>query len=329
MTWIKKIFRRKEKVRLEKVRPELPASFNENTMLRFIDDTINEQRKTKCKKIYFNFSTLVSIEPVGVVVLSNLIDHFDKINVDVIFEGFEIQSEANLFLDQNGFFKHHLKEKYQPKRKYPQKRIKSNQKHYCYKNPQLVSSDDAMGYLYFDLIPWVEREVNLPEDSLSTLRSAIEEIFHNIRDHSGEKVGYVFAQYAKNRNEIQIVISDFGVGIPKLVKTKVPSISFDSDALCKACEEGFTTQSNVRNRGAGLPNLMKYITLRNSGTVLIISGKARVFANKNKGKIFSPEIIATQTQHDIAYPGTLVKVGLRTDTLKQFTEDTKEEVFEW
>lgn len=327
MTWIKKLFHRKEKVRLEKVRPELPGSFNANTMLRFIDDTINKQCTTQCKKIYFNFSTLVSIEPVGVVVLSNLIDYFDKIKIDVVFEGFDKQSEANFFLDQTGFFKHHLKEKYHLKKKYQQKKIKSNHRCFSYKNPQLVSSDDAMGYLYFDLIPWIEREVDLPEDSLSTLRSSIEEIFHNIRDHSGEKTGYVFAQYAKDRNEIQIVISDFGVGIPKLVKKKLPRINSDTDALCKACEEGFSTQSNVRNRGAGLPNLMRYITLRNNGTVLIISGKAQIFAIKNKSSTSSSKIKATK--HDVAYPGTLVKVVLRTNTLTQLAEDIKEEAFEW
>jgi anti-sigma regulatory factor (Ser/Thr protein kinase) len=301
--------------------------FNATTMLEFIDDVMNKQRITKCKKIYFNFSTLVVIEPIGVVVLSNLIDYFDKINVDVVFEGFDIHSDANFFLDQSGFFKHHLKEKYQLKKKYIQKRFKSNHKHFSFKSPQLVPSDDAIAYLYFDLMPWIEREVDLLEDSLAPLRSAIEEIFHNIQDHSGEKRGYVFAQYAKNRNEIEIVISDFGVGIPKLVKTKLPAIDLDSDALHKACEEGFSTQSNVRNRGAGLPNLMRYITLRNNGTVLIISGKAQVVARKNKRSIFTPNIKATK--HNGTYPGTLVKVVLRTDTLKQLAEDTKEEVFEW
>jgi anti-sigma regulatory factor (Ser/Thr protein kinase) len=176
-------------------------------------------------------------------------------------------------------------------------------------------------------MPWIEREVGLPDDSLSTLRSSIEEIFHNIRDHSGEKTGYVFAQYAKNRNEIQIVISDFGVGIPELVKKKLPNINLDSEALRKACEEGFSTQSNVRNRGAGLPNLIRYITLRNSGTVLIISGKAQICAIKDKRNINSSKI--TPTKHDATYPGTLVKVLLRTTTLKQLTEDIKEEEFEW
>jgi hypothetical protein len=148
MKWIKTLFHRK----LEKIKPELPNSFDSITMLRFTDNVINEQQTTQCKKIYFNFSTLVSIDPVGVVVLSNLIDYFDKIKIDVVFEGFETPSDANFFLDQTGFFKHHLKEKYQLKEKYKQKRIKSNQRCFSYKNPELVSSDNAISLFRFNAL---------------------------------------------------------------------------------------------------------------------------------------------------------------------------------
>lgn len=174
-------------------------------------------------------------------------------------------------------------------------------------------------------MPWIGQEVGLSNESLSALRSSIEEIFHNIRDHSGVGIGCVFAQHYPNKKEIQIAISDFGQGIPTLVRTKLPNIISDTDALRKACEEGFTTQSNVRNRGAGLANLMRYITLRNNGTVLISSGKAQISAvqkNINRSKI-------TAKTSDGFYPGTLVRAILRTDTLEQVTKDTELEVFEW
>ena len=316
MVW-KKFFSPKEKVKTE-----LPHRFNASTMIKFIDDTINKQTSTKCKKIYVSFSTLVYIEPIGVVVLSNLIEYFDKIKVDVVFEGHNIDSEANFFLDRIGFFQHHLKEKYSNENTF-----KSNYQSFSCKNLQLVSSKEATEYLYFNLMPWIEREVGLMEGSLAPLKTSIEEIFHNIRDHSGVKMGYVFAQKFQKRSEIQIVISDFGVGIPSLVRKKMPNIVQDSDALFKACEEGFSTQSNVRNRGAGLSNLIRYITLRNTGTVLIISGKAQVLAVKNKNSISSPKI--KTTKHDVTYPGTLVRVVLRTDIFEQLIEDTEEEIFEW
>lgn len=174
-------------------------------------------------------------------------------------------------------------------------------------------------------MPWIGQEVNLSDDSLSALRTSIEEIFHNIRDHSGVGIGCVFAQHYPRKKEIQIAISDFGQGIPTLVRTKLPEILSDTDALRKACEEGFTTQSNVRNRGAGLANLMRYITLRNNGTVLISSGKAQISAVQKN--LTSSKITAKAS--DGFYPGTLVRAILRTDTLEQVAKDTEQEIFEW
>ena len=122
-----------------------------------------------------------------------------------------------------------------------------------------MASKDATSFLYFKLMPWIAREVGLKEESLSAIRTSIEEVFHNIRDHSGVGVGCFFAQHYPRKNEIELAISDFGLGFPAQVRTLIPSIS-DTDALKKASEEGFTTKSNVRNRGAGLTNIMNYIT---------------------------------------------------------------------
>jgi anti-sigma regulatory factor (Ser/Thr protein kinase) len=299
----------------EEITIDLPKTFNAISMYRFIDKAIDEQCDAKCSKIYFNFSTLSFIEPVGVVVLSNLIEYFNIIKVRVFFKGHKISSPANRFLDDAGFFYHYLKEY----------AFTSSAQRSTTKALKLVSSDDATSYLYFTLMPWIGQEVGLSDDSLSALRTSIEEIFHNIRDHSGVGIGCVFAQHYPRKNEIQIAVSDFGQGIPAIVRTKLPDIISDTDALRKACEEGFTTQSNVRNRGAGLTNLMRYITLRNNGTVLISSGNAQISAvqkNINSTKI-------TAKTSDGFYPGTLVRAILRTDTLEQVARDTELEVFEW
>jgi hypothetical protein len=154
-------------------------------------------------------------------------------------------------------------------------------------------------------------------------RTSLEEIFHNVNDHSGEGIGCTFAQHFPNKKRIQIAVSDFGKGIPKTVRTKLPLLT-DSEAIKKACEEGFTTQSNVKNRGAGLPNLMRYVTQRNNGTVLIASGQANVSAVKGT----NGTKVTGRSQSGI-YPGTLVQVMLRTDTLEKSAVDTELEPFEW
>lgn len=296
------------------VEVQLPANFNVYTMYQFIDKVIDEQCDAKCSKLTFNFSTLKFIEPVGVVVLSNFIEYLKKTKVEVFFKGHSTQTAANVFLDDSGFFNHYLK-----------KYIFETHTSRTTTIPlQLVASQDATSFLYTKLMPWIGLEVGLSDESLSAIRTSIEEVFHNIRDHSGVGIGCVFAQHFPKMKIIELAISDFGFGIPEQVRSKIPGIS-DVDALRKASEEGFTTKSNVRNRGAGLTNITRYITQRNNGTILITSGKAQLSAvQSNK---VEPKITARTS--DGFYPGTLVRAILRTDTFEKIAADAEREIFEW
>lgn len=292
---------------------ELPSKFNAWTMYDFIAQLLSEQRYAKCSKVYLDFTKVTFIEPVGVVVLSNLIEYLKKIGVSVWFKGHSIRTKCTEFLDDSGFFEQYLK-----------KRIFTGSSLRSTTIPlQLIAKKEFTGYLYMRLTPWIGSEVGLSEKSLSALRTSLEEIFHNVSDHSGVGIGCTFAQHYPTKREIQIAVSDFGAGIPNVVRTKLPTIS-DPDALKKACEEGFSTQSNVQNRGAGLPNLMRYVTQRNDGNVLIASGQANLSAAKGT----NGTKLTTRAQSGY-YPGTLVRVILRTDTLEKTTSDIELEPFEW
>jgi hypothetical protein len=98
----------------------------------------------------------------------------------------------------------------------------------------------------------------------------------------------------------------------------------DSEAIRLACQEGFTTKSNVRNRGAGLSNLIRYVTQRNGGTVLIAAGKGELSAVHG---LTDPKITARTSQG--FYPGTLVKIILRTNAFQPIAADAELEPFEW
>lgn len=293
---------------------QLPMNFNVVTMYPFIDKVIDEQCDAKCSKLTFDFSAVRFIEPVGIVVLSNFIEYLKKAKVKVFFKGHKVRTPANIYLDDSGFFNYYLKGFV-------------FETHSARKTTiplQLVANQEATSFLYTKLMPWIGCEVGLSEDSLSAIRTSIEEIFHNIRDHSGVGVGCVFAQHFPKINIIELAISDFGLGIPELVRTKIPNIS-DTEALRMAKEEGFTTKSNVRNRGAGLTNITRYITQRNNGTILISSGKAQLSAVQGNG--VEPKMTARSV--DGFYPGTLVRAILRTDTFERVIEDAEREIFEW
>jgi anti-sigma regulatory factor (Ser/Thr protein kinase)/anti-anti-sigma regulatory factor len=292
---------------------ELPASFNALTMYQFISELLSEQREAKCSKVYFDFTKVTFIEPVGVVVLSNLIEYLKKLGVSVCFKGHKNRTKCTVFLDDSGFFNQCLKA-----RIFDGSGLRSTTVPL-----KLIAQTEFTSYLYMKLMPWIGREVGLTEQSLSALRTSLEEILHNVNDHSGVSIGCTFAQHFPNMKQIQIAISDFGRGIPKVVRTKLPKLT-DPEALKKACEEGFSTQSNVRNRGAGLPNLIRYVTQRNNGTVLIASGEANISAAKG----INGTKLTARTQSGF-YPGTLVRVILRTDTLEKTASDAELEPFEW
>lgn len=293
----------------------LPDRFNETTMYQFINTVIDEQCDAKCSEIVFDFSTLRFIEPVGVVVLSNLIEYFKKIEVKVSFRGHKKASPANIYLDDSNFFFQYLN-----------LYVFGNHSERTTTIPlELVTNSEAISFLNFKLMPWISHEVGLTPNSLAAIRTSIEEVFLNIRDHSGVGIGCVFSQHYPQKSLIKLAISDFGRGIPTLVRTQVPNIT-DADALRLACKEGFTTKSNVRNRGAGLTNIMRYITQRNNGVVWVHSGYAQLSAVKS---LLNKEPNITVRNLDNYYPGTLVRALIRTDTLERIIEDSEPEVFEW
>lgn len=292
---------------------KVPPTFNASTMYGLVSEIFDENLDARCSSIEFDFSLLQFIEPVGVVILSNIIESLKKSRVKYSLKNHNARTAANTYLDDAGFFRTYGNGTVFP----------GSHKRSTTIPLRLVANQDATHFLYAELMPWIAQEVGLSDESLAAVRTSIEEVFHNIRDHSGVGVGCVFAQHFPNKNEIQLAISDFGRGIPNSVRT-VEAEASDQEALRLACQEGFTTKSNVRNRGAGLPNLMRYIPQRNNGTILVSSGKANVSATKGGSM---PKITARSTNGH--YPGTLVRVIMRTDTFERLSEDAQREEFEW
>lgn len=282
-------------------------------MRGFIKSAVSAQQQEGAQRMFFDFGRLTFIEPEGVVVLANTIEHFRQVKVKVFFTNHTVNSDANRYLDDAGFFQHYLK-----KRVFVGSSVRSTTMPL-----EIFSATNHVPYLYSRLMPWVSNEVSLSSDTLETIRTCLEEVFHNIEYHSGVQQGCTFAQHFPKKNRICIAISDFGIGIPTRVRTKEPEAS-DAGALRMAIREGFTTKTNVKNRGAGLPHLIRYVTQRNSGTVLIHSGFGYLSANRGPAE---PSV--TSRQMEWAYPGTLVHVVLRTDTLEKLETDAEPEDFRW
>jgi anti-sigma regulatory factor (Ser/Thr protein kinase) len=294
----------------------LPWSFKADTMYQFLSQVIDEQRDAKCSKVVFDFRQLNFVEPVGVVVLSNIIEYFNRLKCKVIFKNHSTLTPGTKFLDDSLFF-----ERYLGKRLFTGSSVRSTTIPL-----NLIHSEGAQNYLLNTVMPWVGSEVGMTPDSLAGVRVSLEEILHNVHDHSGVQIGCTFAQHFPNKSRIQIAISDFGAGIPNVVRQKIPDIT-DPASLRAACQEGFTTKSNVQNRGAGLPTLIKYVTQNNRGNVLIASGHGTLSSAPIPSG--NPPYKITTRNTDGFYPGTLVRVILRTDTLERAADDAIVEPFAW
>jgi anti-sigma regulatory factor (Ser/Thr protein kinase) len=281
-------------------------------MYPLISQVVDSNGIMKSNDFDLDFTQLSFIEPVGVVVLSNLVEYVSLHGGKCTFSGLH-SSKPILYLDDSGFFSKYLGK---PLRDHAAPRIGTLPL-------TLVANPEAIGFLYMKMIPWLAERMSTSEASLGVVRVSIEEIFHNINDHSGVNVGCVHAQYFPKGRDIQIAISDFGVGIPTQVR-KIKNEIDDSSALRLACEEGFTTKSNVRNRGAGLATLIKYATAKDRGHVWIVSGKANISAVHREG---ATKLTARPTSG--VYPGTLVRLTLKEDSIEQLAKDIEHEEFAW
>jgi len=291
----------------------LPATFNRTTMYPFLGEVIEALDSGKCSKVIFDFSRLNFIEPSGIVVLSNAIEFLRKSGLKVSFDQYKVVKPCLKYLDDSQFFQHYLK-----KPVFQESAVRGTTIPL-----HLVASQRTNEYVGFQLLPWIAAETGLAEQSVAALAASFQEIFLNINHHSGVDIGCAFAQHYPNENRIKVAISDFGIGIPAKVRTKVPDVA-DSVSLELAIEEGFTTLSNVRNRGAGLPVLIQQITQINQGTVLIASGKGQLSAVRDGD---GTKITARMSQG--YYPGTLIELVLRTDTFRLIAEEGELEPFEW
>ena len=241
---------------------KVPKSLTSETIPVFLLNALGCDARVVPCNILFDFELFEWIDPVGVVVFSNLLEYLRHQNFDFNFTNHFAWSwdrnEGIIYLKDSLFF-----DRYDPTGPHKSAGVRASTIPLNF-----IDNNRSHGFLLNRLMPWISSIVRLSTDSIDSVRVSLDEIFHNVADHSGVKTGCCFAQHFPKLKEIHLAISDFGRGIPASVRTIRQNIS-DSEAVKLACEEGFTTKSNVQNRGAGLSTLIKYITLSNSGKVWI------------------------------------------------------------
>ena len=127
---------------------------------------------------------------------------------------------------------------------------------------------------------------------------AINEITDNVLVHSESPVGgfIQLSTFQKNKKQVQFVVADAGIGIPKTLKQGHPEIGSDTDALDRAIREGVTRDKTV-GQGNGLFGSYQ-ICSKSGGYFGVHSGHACLEFSNRKGLSIANE--------NIPYDGTLV-----------------------
>jgi anti-sigma regulatory factor (Ser/Thr protein kinase) len=253
--------------------------------------------------------------PVGLVALTNTLNFLLKAKCTLSLLHPKTPTEAIEYLDDCGFFDHFFNEKLYPLREAKQRKTNIPLK--------VLKYEEYNSWLAGTVFPWMSRCLGFDiQSGWPTFSTVLGEIFNNINDHAGEggDIASTIMQHFPRKSQVDIAISDFGEGIPSRVRGVLPGIGDDSAAILKAVEENFSTRSSPRNRGAGLDTIIRNTVDFNQGSVHIISGYGQVcFAPKRRD--------GYATAHPIRYPGTLIRLILRTDTINQ--AEVYEEDLSW
>jgi len=292
----------------------LPRYFNVNSIGDFIKPILKIKDTQLPEEVTIDFSKVIFIDPVGVTVLSNILEYLKKRKINFKFSNYKNNSEPIRFLDDSLFFLEYVGNKI-----HPSSTVRST-------TLQLKKIEMEESYQWIEtfFLPWIKREIGYEKKlKLEMIKVCLMEIFNNIRDHSGENIGCLFAQHFPNRGIVNIAISDFGVGIPFNVRKMNPNMK-DSEAIKLAAQEGFSTKTNPQNRGAGLDILIKNTISHQSDKISIFSNYGILHVYKSKD---GEDIIFKPVKNTLFfYPGTLLNIEVQTDL---FIGDEEEEDFQW
>lgn len=295
----------------------VPAKFTKYTLNNFLEQIISKELEPLDNTIVIDLTSLEFIDAGGVACLYNICMWLiEDASVDATFKLNNINPtfknrRSMEYLEDCGFFVHFFEEK---------NIFRAGNLRPTTLPIKLLKVSDSYQWNQFTLKAWLQNCTKRNAE-FSNVQVGIEEIFNNIQDHSSKKIGCVFGQFFPGRKDHQIciTISDFGRGIPTVMRETFGNQD-DSKLLIKALEEGISTKSTPRNRGAGLPNIMRSLTSARVGTVHILSNYAKVIIEDGE--------ILKVTKLSNYYPGTFFEVSINVDNEKLY-EGEEEEEFEW
>jgi len=122
----------------------------------------------------------------------------------------------------------------------------------------------------------LKNQLKLKGDLFEAVTYLISEACDNITEHSHSDFGYIFAQYYKDKEYIDICIADRGITVlGSYTNLGMEEIKTDVDALKNACV-GVSTKNlaEAENRGYGIITSKEMLTVGLNGGYFLFSGGA-------------------------------------------------------
>lgn len=159
--------------------------------------------------------------------------------------------------------------------------------------------------------------VKLEENAQDELISIVYEVFSNAFYHSKEKVAFCCGFY-DNQGALNFSIYDYGIGIPKSVKSFLKTDISNKDALKWAWKQGHSSLNGHDDypRGEGFHTLEEFV-VKNDGEILVGSGQSYCIINAKK-KSFG-ELKSTIT-------GTFFSLRIKKDYLHKYKKDKSQHI---
>ena len=282
----------------------LPQYMNLQNINHFVGLVMGLDRQPLHGDVVFNFSGLHFIDGAGITVLCNTIGWLRGRGISVAFCGHQNRNPGIRYLDDCGFFERYLQQTIQP--------IASTRSTTIPAQP--VALANMHSWVDTTAGPWLAERLSVPGESLDEVRMCLREIFNNISEHAGEDTGFVHIQHYPNRDRLGLTISDFGSGIPSVIRSKYQADS-DESAIYTATEEGTSTKATEKRAGAGLNLLLRYTTIANQGNASIYSGTGALLCAPARD-----ELVRTVRGAHGFFPGTLIDLEFRTDLISRDDE---------
>jgi anti-sigma regulatory factor (Ser/Thr protein kinase) len=286
----------------------LPVIFTRDTMYWLVKNLFRGLRD-RPKTIALDFQKLQDIQVGGITTLSNIIEFCRNLGIKTVFRNAG-GCEAAVFLHGSGLLTQY---ETAPADLAARK---------IFLPLQLVEYDKSFNHVTNQMIPWLANVLGHDERALTSLKAGLSEVFNNIKDHSTVNVGCSASHFDPAADKITICVADFGIGIPGRVRDKM-KLASDQAAIAMACQQGFSTKTTPRNRGAGLHVLIQNVVARNRGTVIIYSGEGIYSNAHNPAGPFK----GTGRPAPGQYPGTMIYMTLRRSDF--VPDDVDEEEFQW